>query len=189
MINLFDSTPPTEVPEELVAGALWTWTLPEVTAAYPVADYTAELVLGLQVAPYTAISITASKGTGEHVFSKADTDAAAAGEYAWRLIITRDDDNAKVVADEGWLVVRPKLATGVDSSSWVYQVLQAIRSVIAGRASQAVHQYTIRGRALTHYSPTELLALEKEFAKRWKEEERKAGRNTTQRRSLLTMRA
>jgi len=181
MINLFDTDnyPATE-PTELVAGALWAWTRPDITEAYPTADHTLKYRLSLQVSPFTVINITAAKTGGAHTVQETSTGTNPAGEYAWQAVLVRDSDNAEVVVDTGLLTVLPAVSGGVDTSSWVYQVLTAIRATLKGTASKEQQEFEIAGRRIVSRSINELLDLEKEFARRWRQErqeiDRKNGR-------------
>lgn len=183
MINLFETDNyPDEVPSELVAGTLFAWKRSDITAAYPTASYTLKFRLVMLVDPFTEYDITASKTGEEHVVQQTDTASFAAGEYRWYADITRDSDSVSVQVDEGLVTLRP--AAGQDDSH-TYRVLQAIRAVIEGTASREEESYSINGRSLSLRSPEDLLLLEKEYAKRWRNEkaaiERKAGRSSKSR--------
>lgn len=181
MQNLFDTDnyPATE-PTELVAGALWAWTRPDITEAYPTADYTLKYRLSLQISPFTVINITAAKTGDAHTVQETSTGTNPAGEYAWQAVLVRDSDDAEVVVDTGLLTVLPAVSGGVDTSSWVYQVLTAIRATLKGTASKEQQEFEIAGRRIVSRSINELLDLEKEFARRWRQErqeiDRKNGR-------------
>ncbi|MCK9563505.1 MAG: hypothetical protein M0R02_12395 [Bacteroidales bacterium] len=190
MINLFDTANyPDSEPAELVAGALWGWTRSDITAAYPPASYTLKYRASLQSSPFTLITLTAAKTGGAHIVQETSTGSHTAGHYKWQAVVVRDVDSAEVVVDTGFLDVLAKAVTGTDTSSWVYQVLTAIRETIAGQASKATASYTIKGRTLQSRTLTELLELEREFSKRWQAEQRKAGGNVAKRRTLIGMSA
>jgi hypothetical protein len=178
MKNLFDSgNYAGNVPDELTAGALFAWTRPDITAAYPTELYTLSFRFTLLASPYAEESITAGKVNNAHVVSHTDTAGYAAGDYRWYAVVTRDDDSAKIQVDEGLVTIRP--ASGVDNGH-VYRTLMAIRATIEGTASNEQLRVDIGGRVLEYRSPNELMALEREYSKRWLREKaeinRKAGR-------------
>jgi hypothetical protein len=190
MNNLFDSENYAEkVPDELTAGALFAWTRPDITAAYPTALYTLSFRFTLLASPYTEETITAGKVSGAHVVTESDTGSYTAGEYRWFAIVTRDSDSATVQVDEGLVTIRP--SSGQDNGH-VYRTLMAIRATIEGTASNEQLRVEIGGRVLEYRSPNELMALEKEYSKRWAREKaeinRKAGRQAKSR-TLVKMRA
>lgn len=191
MINLFEiSNYPDSEPVDLVAGTLWGWTRSDITAAYPPAAYTLVYRLSLQASPYTVVTITAGKVDGAHVVQQADTAAIVAGQYKWQAVIVRDADSAEVSVGQGFATVAATIAEDVgDTSSWVYQVLTAIRETIKGTASKERASYTVQGRTLQARSISELLELEREFSKRWNNEQRKAGTLKSPRRVLVGMSA
>lgn len=184
MENQFDSTAyPDSVPAELTAGNRWAWTRSDITAAYPTASYTLKFRLSLLESPYSDIELTASKVSSAHVVevSQSTTAGYGAGEYSWSAVVVRDSDSEEVTVDRGHVTVEPDLgASPGDTRSWVYRVLVAIRATIEGTASKEQAGYSIGGRSLSLRSPTELLELEREFSRRWRDEkrdiDRKAGR-------------
>lgn len=190
MNNLFDSNNYSDsVPSELVAGALFAWKRPDISTAYPPELYTLSFRLSLLASPYTKEMITADKVDDAHVVAESSTGAYAAGEYRWFAVVTRDSDSAAIQVDEGVLKIRP--ASGEDTGH-VYRTLTAIRATIEGTASNEQLRVEIGGRVLEYRSPSELMALEKEYSKRWMREKaeinRKAGR-PAKTRTLVKMRA
>lgn len=176
MKNLFDAESyPTEEPSELVAGGRWVWTRPDVTEAYPTAQYTLVYTLALMSAPHTSHTVTAAKVGGAHVVEVASTIGYAAGEYTVTASVRRDSDSATVIIGTSLLTVK---AAG--ALSYNYRVLQAINATIEGTANNDQLRVEIAGRALWKRPMEELLMLQKEFQKRWNTEkskiERKNGR-------------
>lgn len=184
MLNQFDSTTyPDAVPAELTAGARWAWTRSDITDAYPTASYTLSFRLCELASPYTQQTVTAGKVASAHVVEVPIADTAGAyvaGDYSWQAIVTRDSDGEQVQVDQGLVTILPDLATDAATSSWVYKTLQAIRATLQGTASKEEASYSIGGRSLSRRSIPELMDLEREFAKRWRDErnaiDRKAGR-------------
>jgi len=180
MQNSFDSANyPDAVPEKLNAGSRWAWTRSDITAAYPTIDYTLQFRFALLVSPYTSELVTASKIDGAHVVElpRAQTAVYAPGDYRWDAIIVRDSDAEEDVVDGGYANVMPDLgADPGETASWVYQVLVAIRATIKKTATREMRAYMVNGRQIEARSPEELLALEKEFAKRWRQEQDKVNK-------------
>ena len=103
----------------------------------------------------------------------------------------RDSDSAEVTIHAGYFTIADDLQGG-DSRTWVYTVLQSIRATIAGTASREESSYSIGGRALSVRTVSELLELERDFAKRWKQEQddlKRAAGKTVSSRVLISMRA
>jgi hypothetical protein len=185
MNNLFDSANyPDAVPAELTAGARWVWTRSDITAAYPTADYTLKFRFCFLASPYTESTITAGKVDSAHVVeeSQSATGSYLVGDHTWQAVIVRDSDDEEIIVDRGFFKVLPNLGDSpAEASSWVYQVLAAIRATILGTASKEQASYSIGGRSLSLRTISELMELEQEFSKRWKaeiaENNRAAGRS------------
>ena len=183
MRNLFDSENyPDAVPEELIAGSFFAWTRQDIAEAYPVAEYTlAFRFTGLE-SPIAEQELTAVKTGGQHVIATSETGAFQAGEYRWFAVVTRDSDSASVTVEEGLVTIR---AADGDDSTHTYRVLKAIQATLEGTATQEQSRIEIGGRVLENRSVTDLLALEREYSKRWKQErariDRKAGRSSKSR--------
>ena len=185
MDNVFDTANYQDSePDVLVCGDRWAWTRSDITEAYPTATYT----LKYRFSPLdlgTAWEVVAGKVDSAHVVevSQATTTAYASSECEWKAIIVRDSDSEEVTVDTGHITIKPEVgAPDGTTTSWVYQVLSAIRATILGTASNEQSSYSIGGRALSRRTPGELLELEREFSKRWEAEKaainRKAGRST-----------
>jgi hypothetical protein len=181
MDNQFDSTKyPDAVPAELTAGARWAWTRSDITNAYPTASYTLSFRFRELASPYTQQTITAGKVSSAHVVTVAIADTASAyvaGDYSWQAIITRDSDGEQVQVDQGLVTILPDITGAGTSASWVYRVLMAVRATIEGTASKEQSAYSIGGRSLSLRSVAELLELEKDFARRWRDEKNAIDRN------------
>ena len=184
MENKFDTASyPDSVPAELTAGSRWAWTRSDITAAYGTSLYTLKFRFSLLEDPFTDYEITAGKVSAAHVVEVASADTAAytAGAYTWTAVVVRDSDSEEVSVDTGFLSIKPDLgASPGDTRSYVYQVLTAIRATLLDSATKSQKRLVINGRELENRSHSELLGLEREFSKRWREEQRdidrKAGR-------------
>lgn len=171
---------PDQVPSELTAGARWAWTRSDITDAYPTSAYTLSFRFTELASPYTQQTITAGKVTSAHVVEVAIADTAGAyvaGDYSWQAIITRDSDDEQALVDQGIVKILPDITGAGATSSWVYRVLTAIRATIEGTASKEQSAYSIGGRSLSLRSVAELLELEKDFARRWRDEKNAIDRN------------
>jgi hypothetical protein len=181
MQNLFDSDNyPDAVPSELEAGSQWGWTRSDITDAYPTASYTLRFDLHQLDSPNADIRITADKTSSAHVVEVdiATTAAYATGEHSWKAVVIRDADSEERVVDRGFLTINPDV-------DWVYSVLTQLRTNVQTRAASGEASYGIGGRSIAWRTYDELMALEKEFARRWeglkRDADRKAGRNSTRR--------
>lgn len=184
MENKFDTASyPDSVPAELTAGSRWAWTRSDITAAYETSLYTLKFRFSLLEDPFTDYEITAGKVSAAHVVevASADTAAKTPGAYTWSAVVVRDSDSEEVSVDTGFLSIKPDLGTSPgDTRSYVYQVLTAIRATLLDSATKSQKRLVINGRELENRSHSELLGLEREFSKRWRDEQRdidrKAGR-------------
>lgn len=188
MDNLFDSDNyPNREPDELPVGGRWAWKRPDITKAYPTATYTLKYRFSILTSTGTVTEISASKVSAEHVveISQTTTEAYTAGDYFWQAVVVRDSDNEEVVVDSGYWVLAPNLDSAVDTRSHTYKVLVAIRATIEGTATKDQESYSIAGRSLNRRSIPELTQLEREYARRWKNEmdakRRKSGRTVSNR--------
>ena len=170
MNNLFNSENyPTTEPAELVSGARWAWTRPDITSVYPTDTYTLKYKLANQDGT-RSIEFTAAKVSSAHVVEIPTATSAAyiSGDYLWKALIVRDSDSEEVLIDEGYLVLKPQSG---NVGSHVYKTLMAIRATIEGKASKDQLTYSINGRSLTRYSFNELNKLEAEYSRRFKREQ------------------
>jgi len=113
-------------------------------------------------------------GTGHVAFSAAaDGDAYAVavpaattatwapGGYTWFSWVTLGADVHNVEHGETVLLPDPRTATAaLDLRSDAQIALDNVRATIRGTATANVLRYTIQGRALEHYTITDLLVLE-----------------------------
>ena len=148
-------TTATTEPSTIVAGdtAKWLRSLDD----YPA---TAGWVL-----TYTLVSVAqrytfsaAASGT-DHLVTVAATTTAAwvAGSYSWRAQATKAGEVYTV--GSGTLTVKPSFEAATDGRSHARKTLDAIESVIEGRATSEVSDYTIGGRQLRYIEVPQLLAL------------------------------
>lgn len=196
MKNLFSTENyPTVEPNELVVGARWAWTRPDITSAYPTTAYTLKYRFNLLSANGAVKTFTATKTDGAHVVEVASATTAdyAKGDYSWQAVVVRDSDNEEVVVDQGYSILITKMSgETADSRSHTYITLMAIRATIQGSATREQQSHTIAGRSLSRRSLEELTKLEQEYNRRWNDEvrnqRRKSGRKAGNR-VLAKMRA
>ncbi len=146
---------PTTEPARIVAGdtAIWLKTLPDYLASDGwVLTYT--LVNSAQ--RYTIVC--SASGDQHLAYAPAVTTAAwAAGDYALRGQVALAGDVRTVV--EQRLSIAAAFGSATDSRSPARRQLEAVESVIEGRASSAVLSYSIGGRQLQNIPITDLLVL------------------------------
>lgn len=189
MENQFDSSNyPSSVPVDLVAGDFWAWNCPDITAAYGTDDYTLAYAFSLQEAPFGDYSFPATVIDGAFVVevSATATKGQPAGSYRWQAMVTRSSDGETVTVDSNMVAVSPNLSGSPgDTRTWVARTLDAIRATLEGTASKEQASYEIGGRSISLRSIEDLLALEKEFAARYDQEQKaadlKAGRSVNNR--------
>ncbi len=104
-------------------------------------------------------TITGSdNGDGDHLVAAtaATTSAWVAGDYNWQSYVTKADERHSIAG--GLFTLKPNFAAGsVDARSHVKKVLDAIESLLEGKAGKDVDSYSIHGRSLSRMNVTELL--------------------------------
>jgi hypothetical protein len=159
-MNAFDSTNyPHREPAELRAGDRWAWKRVDLGADYPPVSYALSYELVRHGTTGTGITITASESGAEYIIEVASATTAAytAGTYAWTAYITRSADDERVAIGAGTFSVRADSAEDAsDPRSYNRRMLDALRSTIEGRSTQAHAAYSIEGRSVTRMDPREL---------------------------------
>lgn len=141
--------------------------------SYPASDgWTLQYVLvpRFSTPAQAAISITAATfETSAYRVTEAPATTAnwAAGVYSWASMVSKS--GARVTLEQGGeLTVAPNpatLAPGTDLRSTAAKALEAVRALLAGKASTGHMSYTIAGRELRSYSIAELIKLEGKLAR------------------------
>jgi hypothetical protein len=154
-------TTPTQVPAELVAGDLWTWSR-DLTDTYPAGTWSG--VWYFENA-YKAFSVAATaSGT---VFSAsvaaATTAALRPGAYRWLFVVTNGAARTTVESGRITLQADPAAAGNLDRRSHAQRVLDAIEAVIEGAATNDQQSMTIAGRSLQRRTLSELMDLRKTY--------------------------
>jgi hypothetical protein len=159
MTDLFDASgaPATE-PTSIVSGDLVMWRRTDY-AEYANVNHT----LTYRFRPAAGgevVSVTAAVVSGEFriTMSVAVTAAMAVGRWYWSAYIARVSDSARVQIADGQILVAANLAVDQgDLRSHARRMLDAIESVMEGRATDSVASYTIGGRQINKIAPDELI--------------------------------
>jgi len=176
MANLFDSTnyPETE-PTQIIAGDRAAWKRTDLGTDYAPASYSLKYSARLEDSGSTEIEITASESGSDYIIevSQSTTAAYTAGVYHWQAYITRTSDSERVTVDSGtWEIKVNRDAATTDPRNHVKKVLDAIESVIEGRASKDQESYSIQGRALSRTPIADLITLRDKYRAEWVREQR-----------------
>lgn len=155
-------------PAVITAGDTITWSrsLPD----YPASG---GWVLHYALRGATAIDIIAAASGADHLVAVAPAASAgyADGLYTMQGYVT--NGSARYTIYSGPITIRPDLAassTAYDGRSHVKKVLDAIESVIEGRATKGDQQLTIDGTTLVKMTAVELLALRTRYQGEYRKE-------------------
>ena len=148
---------PTTEPLQFVAGdtVKWTKSLPDYL---PADGWALSYALVRDGSQETITATDNGDGTHAVTIAAATTAAYTVGMYSWQAYVTKT--NERYLADSGALEVLADFAsqtTGHDGRSLVKQTLDALESVILGRASSDQLSISIQGRSLSRITPDELL--------------------------------
>ncbi|QNI37516.1 hypothetical protein [Edaphobacter albus] len=155
-------------PERIVAGDTVTWS--KVVSGYP---------SGANTLSYTIINRTnVYQVNGEEVSPSGDgfkvtipssiTKDWAPGHYRWQAYVLDGGGNRYTVGT-GELDIFPDLqaqTTGIDDREDDEKILDAIKTLLAGKVLEDAQSYSIHGRALTRYTFTELQQLRGQYERR-----------------------
>lgn len=174
--------PQSRCPDSFTSGDTLKFGVPQ--GDYDPASYTTLLfelhAVGSTVLKYTvptSFGTIANAGDGTWTVTVPATDTAGitAQEYAWFFRIS--DGSETYTIDRGTVTVRPNPADSAhDPRTHNRKVLDALQSVIEGKASQDQAGYSIGGplgRAITRMSWTELEAAVEKYAARVRAEVRR----------------
>lgn len=160
LANAFESVNfPTQEPDKLTLGDMWSWKRVDLTSDYPTALYSLSYVLQRIGIDNAAISISASESDGEYIVQVASAVTATygAGDYKWFAFITRSSDAQRVQIGTGTVEILENTASGQhDASSHAEIMVRKIEAVLENRADADVSSYSIAGRSLSKMSPQEL---------------------------------
>jgi hypothetical protein len=148
-----------EIPKQLVAGDLWTWT--EILTSYPAPTWT--LTYYLRNGD-KSISATGTPSGANHLISVAadSTKSLTPGNYAWQARVV-NGLTVKTIAS-GRVEIAPNLADNVsDTRTFNQRVLEALQAVIENRASTDQLSLAIDGRSISRMNWDEILAAYDRF--------------------------
>ena len=159
---------PTTEPSEIIAGD--TLKFKKSLSDYPAATWTLTYYL-----VKTSIQITfagTADGT-DHLISVANTTTAnwTAGIYKWESYISKTGERYKIA--RGTIEIKPNLAAqtaGYDARSHVKKVLDALDSLLEGKASRDVMNITIGGQSISKLTPDELRRWRNEYRSHYQAE-------------------
>lgn len=148
--------PLSSVPDRITAGT--TVKIRRTYADFPSDQaWTSELKL----AGKSLLSVpgTPSGGGFDYVLTAAATAPLAAGNYTWRILVTKAPET--YVAESGVVEVLGNIAAAEagDFQSWEERTLPIVELAIAGRLPSGAESYQIAGRAITKMKLAELLDL------------------------------
>lgn len=173
MANLFDpAQSPTTEPEKIVVGDFIQWRRTDLSDDYPNNLYTANYVARITQGGASEIQLPSTVYGEDYLFtvdSAASTDFVV-GYYHWQLEIIRISDGNRIVVERGSFTAIADLdVNGADPRSHAEIMVDKIQTILEGKADSDVSSYSINGRSLTKFSPSELLEwrdyYKKEFAK------------------------
>jgi len=113
-------------------------------------------------------------GDGYHLITIDTTTSAtfSPGYFRWQSYVSKDAERYTI--GRGEIEVKADFATattGYDSRSHVKKVLDAIESLIEGKASKDQESWSVEGRALSRYSWPDLLKLRDKYLRYYREEQ------------------
>jgi len=149
---------PTLEPQSIVAGdtAVWDKTFDN----YPASEgwlLSYRLINTSNKYDITGAMVTNTGGTFNINVTAATTAAYGAGDYMWNAYVAKGAERYTVAS--GVLTIKPNISAatgGLDTRSTVKKTLDAIDSLISGRASADVAMYKSNGRELTKMSISDL---------------------------------
>lgn len=153
-------TIPKVEPEGFRAGDTVKWTK-RATALGELRDPADSWVLTyVLMSAASEITITGSdNGDGAHLISVTAAISAdyPPGVYSYRSYVTKTTERFPI--SSGSICIEPDFATmgPQDGRSWALRMLAAVESVLIGKASRDQQSYSIAGRSLTRFSPSELM--------------------------------
>ena len=186
MANLFDpAQSPTTEPEKIVVGDFIQWRRTDLSDDYPNTLYTANYVARIAQGGSSEIQLPSTVYGEDYLFtvdSETSTDFIA-GYYHWQLEIVRISDGNRIVIERGSFTAIADLdVNGADPRSHAEIMVDKIQTILEGKADSDVSSYSINGRSLTKFSPSELLEwrdyYKKEFAKEKRAEMVALGKKT-----------
>jgi|SaaInlV_200m_DNA_3_1039701.scaffolds.fasta_scaffold01866_3 hypothetical protein len=176
MANLFDSDNyATTEPYEFTAGDRVAWKRTDLGTDYDNSLYTLTYEAKSDQAGSASVTITATASGSDYLIEilHSTTAGYTADGYHWDAYITRDSDSARVKVDSGTWIVKENLdGSTVDPRGHTQKVLEAIESVIEGRASKGQESLTVEGMTLVRTPIEDLLVLHSKYKAMYAQEKR-----------------
>ena len=163
--NRFDRTNyPTAEPAKLVAGDRFTWRRDDLANDYAVGTFalTYEFHSDIGGGGSKKFTITATEADSTYYIevNSATTASYTPGDYIWEAYVTRSSDSQRIMVDSGRTEITTNLAdTNADLRSHAKKVLDAIESVLEGRATIDQASMSIAGRSLSRTPIPDLMEL------------------------------
>lgn len=138
----------------------------------------------------TAVTVTATAAEdgADYVLTvpASTTGGWAAGNWQYALFVELAEERHTIEVGNIDVLANPANASaGVDTRSHVKKTLDALESMIEGKASSDVQNYTINGRSLAHYSIPDLLMLRDKYRAEYaREQQAKRGKTSGRGRTL-----
>ena len=155
-------------PSEIVAGD--TLKFKKSLSDYPATIWTLTYYL---LKSGTQITFSGTADGTDHFINIANTVTAlyTAGIYKWEAYISKTGERYKIA--EGTITIKTTLATqttGYDARSHVKTVLDALESLLEGKASRDVMNITIGGQSISKLTPDELRKWRNEYRSQYQAE-------------------
>ena len=141
-----------ELPTSFTVGDTVEWT--ETDSEYPQPTWTVRYYF---TSPEEVFSSAVSTANGEDHDLTIDTTDLEPGTYDYQRKVTDGSDT--FTTERGTVTVLPNLAddaAGVDRRQYAETALANIEAMLAGKATKDQTSYSLNGRALSRYSPSEL---------------------------------
>ncbi len=154
---------PTTEPDEFFVGDTLQWT--KDLSDFPASVWTLKynFISSDAGAANILITSTADGDTLSVSVPIATTDDYVAGDYKWFSYVVDSGATVRHSVSNGSTTIKPDQSSDTDARSHAKKVLDAINANIEGIASKEQQSYSIAGRSLSRYTPTELFDLKKEY--------------------------
>src|SRR3972149_3035963 len=159
---------PSTEPSEIVAGD--TLKFKKSLSDYPATIWTLTYYL---LKSGTQITFSGTADGTDHLINVANTTTAGwtAGICKFESYISKTGERYEI--SSGTIEVKPNLATqtsGYDTRSHAKKVLDALESLLEGKASRDVMQITINGQSISKLTPDELRKWRNEYRSQYQAE-------------------
>jgi len=162
---------PTAIPSALHAGSTVTWTRTVASDYSNDSGYDLRYDLVNAEGQIQIASTTQSGVTFTFAITQAVSQTWASGVYGWHLWAVKSGEQHLV--DAGTLEIRPDVgaaSSGLDTRSHVKKTLDALETLIQGRALTDADSYSIAGRSLSKMSIESLLSWRDKYKAFYRQE-------------------